>query len=58
MICVAVQVLVRLQSRAILTARCFSFALMQQRGLTAALTSDHHFQQAGFEALLLEEPPA
>lgn len=31
---------------------CASFALMQQRGITEALTSDHHFEQAGFTRLL------
>lgn len=31
---------------------CASFVVMQQRGLTDALTSDHHFTQAGFTALL------
>jgi len=31
---------------------CASFVLMQQRGITEALTSDHHFEQAGFIRLL------
>ena len=31
---------------------CISFVVMQQRGLTEALTSDGHFEQAGFKALL------
>ena len=31
---------------------CVSFVIMQDRGLTAALTTDDHFQQAGFEVLL------
>lgn len=31
---------------------CTSFAVMQELGLTDALTSDHHFQQAGYNALL------
>ena len=31
---------------------CTSFVVMQEYGLTEALTSDHHFQQAGFTALL------
>ena len=35
---------------------CSSFVVMQDRGLTAALTADDHFRQAGFRALLLEEP--
>jgi uncharacterized protein len=31
---------------------CSSFVLMQREGLTDALTTDHHFVQAGFVALL------
>ena len=31
---------------------CVSFVLMQDRGLTDALTADDHFRQAGFRALL------
>jgi predicted nucleic acid-binding protein len=31
---------------------CTSFVVMKEQGLTEALTSDHHFQQAGFTALL------
>jgi uncharacterized protein len=31
---------------------CTSFLVMQDRGLTDALTGDHHFQQAGFNILL------
>ena len=29
---------------------CISFAVMDQRKLTEALTADHHFEQAGFRA--------
>jgi predicted nucleic acid-binding protein len=29
-----------------------SFLLMQQRGIIEALTTDHHFEQAGFVRLL------
>lgn len=29
-----------------------SFVIMQERGVTEALTSDHHFEQAGFLRLL------
>jgi uncharacterized protein len=36
---------------------CFSIVVMEQRHLTQALTTDHHFRQAGFEAVLLNEPP-
>jgi predicted nucleic acid-binding protein len=30
---------------------CISFAVMTQRGLSDALTADHHFEQAGFRAV-------
>jgi predicted nucleic acid-binding protein len=33
---------------------CTSFVVMADRGLTEALTGDHHFEQAGFRALLRE----
>jgi predicted nucleic acid-binding protein len=32
---------------------CISFVVMNEHGLTEALTADHHFEQAGFTALLL-----
>lgn len=35
---------------------CVSFIIMQDYGLDAALTTDEHFQQAGFRALLREKP--
>lgn len=31
---------------------CISFVVMSERDLTEALTGDHHFEQAGFRALL------
>ena len=31
---------------------CTSFVIMQEEGLTEALTADHHFEQAGFTVLL------
>jgi hypothetical protein len=31
---------------------CISFAAMHERGLTDALTADHHFEQAGFKVLI------
>jgi hypothetical protein len=34
---------------------CVSFLVMQDRGLIEALSTDEHFQQAGFRALLREE---
>jgi len=33
---------------------CLSFLIMQDRQIQAALTTDEHFQQAGFRALLRE----
>jgi predicted nucleic acid-binding protein len=33
---------------------CISFTVMRERRLTDALTSDDHFRQAGFRALLLK----
>ena len=34
---------------------CLSFVVMQDRGITEALTTDQHFSQAGFQALLSEK---
>ena len=31
---------------------CISFVVMEERGIREALTGDHHFEQAGFVALL------
>jgi predicted nucleic acid-binding protein len=31
---------------------CISFVVLEELGLTEALTADHHFEQAGFVALL------
>lgn len=33
---------------------CTSFVVMRERGLADALTSDHHFEQAGFRRLMSE----
>ena len=35
---------------------CFSFVIMQQHGIAEALTTDHHFEQAGLRALMLSLP--
>jgi len=35
---------------------CVSFVVMEDAGLTDALTSDEHFRQAGFRTLLTEDP--
>ena len=37
-------------------ADCASFLLMEERGIQEALAFDHHFEQAGFTALLRENP--
>jgi len=31
---------------------CISFVVMEESGITEALTGDHHFEQAGFVTLL------
>jgi predicted nucleic acid-binding protein len=31
---------------------CISFAVMEEKGISESLTSDHHFEQAGFRVLL------
>jgi len=33
---------------------CISFVVMRENGLVDAITTDHHFTQAGFRALMLE----
>ena len=35
---------------------CLSLVVMERRSLTEALTTDHHFEQAGRKALMLSLP--
>ena len=35
---------------------CISFHVMRERAVTRALSHDHHFVQAGFDALLRRDP--
>lgn len=35
---------------------CVSFLIMEEQQIQNALTSDHHFQQAGYRAMLRPEP--
>ena len=46
------QLLTRRQDKNWSLADCVSFVVMQQRSITEALTTDHHFEQAGFIPLL------
>ncbi len=36
---------------------CLSFIIMSSRNIEEALTIDHHFEQAGFRAILSDTPP-
>lgn len=46
------QLLTRRQDKDWSLADCASFVIMTRRGITEALTTDHHFEQAGFVRLL------
>lgn len=46
------QLLINRQDKEWSLVDCVSFVLMQQRGMYQALTTDHHFEQAGFVRLL------
>jgi len=35
---------------------CLSFVVMERRRVTEALTTGHHFEQAGLKALMLAQP--
>lgn len=36
---------------------CISFVVMEREEIHEALTTDHHFEQAGYSTLLKSEPP-
>jgi len=36
---------------------CLSFVVMERRQMTEALTTDHHFGQAGLKVMMLDQPP-
>jgi predicted nucleic acid-binding protein len=36
---------------------CISFVVLSDRRIPRAPTHDHHYEQAGFEALLRRDPP-
>jgi predicted nucleic acid-binding protein len=36
---------------------CISFIVLSERGISRVLAHDHHYEQAGFEALLRRDPP-
>ncbi len=46
------QLLVKRQDKAWSLVDCSSFVVMQHRNIAEALTTDHHFEQAGFVKLL------
>lgn len=48
----ALELLRRQQDKTYSLCDAVSFLLMQQRGITEALTTDRHFEQAGFVRLL------
>ncbi len=35
---------------------CLSFVIVERRAVTDALTTDRHFEQAGFRAKMLDRP--
>ncbi|MGD1927567.1 MAG: type II toxin-antitoxin system VapC family toxin [Leptolyngbyaceae cyanobacterium] len=51
----AVELLIARQDKTYSLCDAVSFVLMRQRGITAALSTDRHFEQAGFIRLL--RPP-
>ncbi len=49
----AVDLLIARQDKTYSLCDAVSFVLMRQRGISEALTSDRHFEQAGFQRLLV-----
>ena len=50
--CEAMELLLARQDKTYSLCDAVSFVLMRQRHLTEALTTDHHFEQEGFQRLL------
>jgi predicted nucleic acid-binding protein len=48
----AIELYIRFADKEWSLTDCVSFLVMRDRGLGEALTGDHHFEQAGFVALL------
>jgi predicted nucleic acid-binding protein len=49
----AVDLLLKRSDKTYSLCDAVSFVLMQQRGMSEALTTDHHFEQEGFRRLLI-----
>lgn len=49
----AVDLLMKRSDKTYSLCDAVSFVLMQQRGMSEALTTDHHFEQEGFRRLLV-----
>lgn len=53
----ALQLYIERQDKGWSLTDCMSFCIMKERGISEALTPDHHYEQAGFIALI-KQPTA